>query len=199
MAHELSTLLREVDAFFMAESKVHKTFEQLATRLDDLGIPYALAGGLAVGVRGHLRVTVDVDILTTKDGLARFKEHWLGRGYVEKFPGSKGVRDTETGVSVDFLLAGDYPGDGRPKPVQFPDPSTIPHHEGAHVVMDLRTLVELKIASGLSAADRLQDFADVIALIRANALERSFVDTLDGYVRSKYLELWEAAQTKYEP
>ncbi len=199
MAQNLMDLLREVDLFFMAESKVHKTFEQLARRLRELDIDFALAGGLAVGVRGHLRVTVDVDILTTKEGLSRFKDHWLGRGYVEKFSGSKGVKDVETGVSIDFLLAGEYPGDGKPKPVQFPDPASIPREEEGHAVLDLRTLVELKLASGLSAPDRLQDFADVIALIRVNALGQDYAAALSDYVRDKYVELWKAAQTKSEP
>jgi hypothetical protein len=33
-------------------------------------------------------------------------------------------RDTERGVRVEFLVAGDFPGDGGPKPVAFPDPGT---------------------------------------------------------------------------
>ena len=199
MAQNLTHLLREVDAFFMAESKVHETFERLARRLSELDIDFVLVGGLAVGMRGHLRVTVDVDILTTKVGLSRFKDRWLGRGYVEKFSGSKGVKDTETGVDIDFLLAGEYPGDGKPGPVAFPDPASIPREEEGHSVLDLRTLVELKLASGLSAPDRLQDFADVIALIRANALELEYTERLNDYVRDKYEELWQAAQTKTEP
>ena len=47
-------------------------------------------------------MTVDVDILTTEEGLSRFKDRWLGRGYVEKFSGSKGVKDAETGVSIEY-------------------------------------------------------------------------------------------------
>jgi hypothetical protein len=199
MAQNLPELLREVDAFFMAESKVHETFERLARRLSDLDVDFALAGGLAVGVRGHLRVTVDVDILTTKEGLTRFKDRWLGRGYVEKFAGSKGLRDAETGVSIDFLLTGEYPGDGNPKPVQFPHPTSILREADGYRVLDLRTLLELKLASGLSAPDRLQDFADVIALIRANSLGEEYSATLSEYVRDKYSELWKAAQTRSEP
>lgn len=199
MAQNLADLFREVDAFFMAQSKVHETFERLARRLTELDIDFALAGGLAVGVRGHLRVTVDVDILTTKEGLHRFKDRWLGRGYVEKYSGSKGVRDAETGVSIDFLLAGEYPGDGKPKPVQFPSPASVPREDEGHRVLDLRTLVELKLASGLSASDRLQDFADVIALIRANGLGQDYGSQLSDYVRDKYSELWRAAQNPSEP
>ena len=83
--------------------------------------------------------------------------------------------------------------------MQFPDPASIPCEEEGHPVLDLRTLVELKLASGLSAPDRLQDFADVIALIRVNALGQDYAAALSDYVRDKYAELWNAAQTKSEP
>jgi hypothetical protein len=192
-------MLREVDAFLMGESKVQATLSRIARCLDDLGIDFALAGGLAVGARGHLRLTVDVDILITADGLARFKARWLGRGYVERSPGSRSVRDTETGVSIDFLIAGEYPGDGRPKSVRFPDPLVIDKSDDPFRVLDLRTLVELKLASGLSAPDRLQDLADVVALVRANALQESFGNRLDPSVQQKYRELWQAAQRPAGP
>ncbi len=196
MVKELDHLVREVDDFLMGESKVHRTLDRIARRLEELQVDFALAGGLAVGLRGHIRLTVDVDILVTAEGLARFKERWLGRGYVDKFEGSRGVRDTETQVAVDFLITGDYPGDGLPKPIRFPDPCSIPPVEGSYRVLDLKTLIELKLASGMSAPDRLLDLADVISLIRANQLTEDFAESLDPYVRKKYLELWRAAQVQ---
>jgi hypothetical protein len=33
-----------------------------------------------------------------------------GRGYLPPFAGSKNLRDTESGVRIEFLVAGDYPG-----------------------------------------------------------------------------------------
>jgi hypothetical protein len=163
--------------------------------MSEAGVDFALAGGLAVGARGHLRVTQDIDILLTEEGLRRFKDRWLGRGYVEKFQGSRGVKDTETGVPIDFLLAGAFPGDGRPKPVRFPEPESIPQEDAPYRILDLRTLIELKLASGLSAPDRLIDLADVVSLIRANGLEAAFAESLDPSVRPKFLELWQAARS----
>ena len=190
----LTPLLLEIDEFLMGESKVHATLAGIAQRLNELGVDFALAGGLAVGVRGHVRLTVDVDILITADGLERFKARWLGRGYIERTPGSRGVRDTETRVLIDFLVAGEFPGDGRPKAVRFPDPAAILATDTSLRVLDVRTLVELKLASGISAPDRLQDLADVIALIRVNQLAEDFGEQLDPSVRDKYRELWVAAQ-----
>jgi len=198
MAGILERILQEVDGFLVGSSKVHDTLQRVARRLEELDIDFALAGGLAVGIRGHLRLTVDIDLLITAAGLTRFKEVWLGRGYVEKFAGSRGVKDAETGVSIDFLVSGGFPGDGRPKPVCFPDPAAISPGDEPYRVVDLRTLIELKLASGLSAPDRLVDLADVIALVRANGLSREFADRLDPSVQEKFRELWLAAQTKSE-
>lgn len=196
MEKDLEKTIREVDDFFMGRSKVHRTLERVARALQEVNADFALAGGLAVGERGHLRVTVDVDLVVTADGLRRFKERWLGRGYVEKSPGSRGVRDTETGVPIDFLIAGEYPGDGLPKLVKFPLPDSIAKGSGEIRVLDLVTLIALKLASGISAPDRLQDLADVLALIRANQLTPDFAAGLDASVREKYSELWQAAQQK---
>jgi hypothetical protein len=63
-------------------------------------------------------------VLLTREGLDAFKQAHLAHGYVDKFPGSRGMRDTENGVDVDVLLAGEYPGDRKPKAVVFPDPAT---------------------------------------------------------------------------
>jgi hypothetical protein len=55
-------------------------------------------------------------------------------------------------------------------------------------------LVELKLASGMTAAHRLRDLADVIELIRVAHLPAEFDDQLNPFVRAKYAELWHAAQ-----
>ena len=107
----------------MKTGKVHQAVLEIARRLDQANIPYAIAGAMALGAHGYERVTVDVDVLLTREGLARFKKEQLGRGYAERFPGSKDLRDTERGVSIDVLIAGEFPGDGLPKPVAFPDPA----------------------------------------------------------------------------
>ena len=192
---KLDSVLAEASRFFMNDSDPHRAADALATRLRDLKIDYAIAGALALGYHGHRRVTVDVDVLISRDGLAKLKQHWLGRGYVENFPGSKGLRDTEHGVKIDFLIAGDFPGDGKPKPVAFPDPSDARIEGPRFSVIPLETLVELKLASGISNPNRLKDLADVQELIKSAKLPRDLSSKLDAYVRAKYEELWDIAQT----
>ena len=178
----------------MGAAEVHQAMRKLVAALDELAIPYAIVGGMALNIYGYARVTVDVDVLLTPEGLQRFKQHWLGRGYVDKFPGSRGMRDTELGVPIDVLVTGDYPGDGQPKPVRFPDPAMVAISLNGLALIPLANLVEMKLASGISAPQRMKDLADVFELIKQTSLGRELSEALDPSVRAKYLELWATAQ-----
>jgi hypothetical protein len=180
--------------FFMGEADVHQALERLARLLDEQAIPYAVIGAMALNEWGYRRVTVDVDVLLTAEGLRALKAAALGLGYVEKFPGSRGLRDTVAGVNVDVVLAGEYPGDGKPKPVAFPDPARAAVRGRKVALLPLPTLIELKLASGMTAPHRLKDLADVLELVRALSLPRDLGASLDASVRGKYEELWDAAQ-----
>ena len=59
-------------------------------------------------------------------------------------------------------------------------------------VVRLPTLVELKLASGISAPYRLKDLGDTQELIRVLKLPREFAEHLNPYVRDKFIELWTA-------
>src|SRR3954465_15103106 len=186
--------LENARRFFVGQADVQKALRKLARLLDEEGIPYAIAGAMALNAYGYQRVTVDVDVLLTRAGLEAFRAKSLGHGYVEKFKGSRGVRDAEHGVNIDVLVAGEFPGDGKPKPVAFPDPGGASVEKAGVALLPLEKLVELKLASGMSAPHRLKDLADVLELIRAASLPEEFAGRLDPSVRAKYLELWSAAR-----
>lgn len=190
--------VRSAGRFFMGEADVQKALDKLVRELDAASIPYAIVGAMALNEYGYQRTTADVDVLLTADGLARFKARVLGRGYVEKFPGSRGLRDIEYRVDIDVILAGAFPGDGKPKPVVFPDPATAALRGARVALLPLPTLIELKLASGMTAPHRLKDLADVQELIRIQRLSRELADDLDEFVRPKYLELWQAMQNHPE-
>ena len=199
MKTSLSTVLKRAESFFMKQSSIHHSARRITEALSAMEIPFAIAGALAANAHGHVRTTEDVDILLQPQGLLDFKKEWLGRGWVEKFSGSKGIRDTLHNVNIDILLTGEYPGDGKPKPIAFPDPALVAESddEGFPIIV-LPTLLELKLASGMTAPDRPRDLDDVIQLIRANELPRDYSDKLNAYVQPKYDELWVAAQHKDE-
>jgi hypothetical protein len=188
--------VRETSRFFMGQSNVDQALSKLIATLETEAIAYAIAGAMALNEYGYRRATADVDVLLTKSGLERLKGHVLGRGYLEKFPGSKGMRDTENNVVIDVLIAGDYPGDGLPKPVCFPDPALVARRGERGAFLALETLVELKLASGQTALHRLKDLSDVLELIKIAKLGREWVSRLNPYVHAKYIELWDAAQVQ---
>ena len=182
--------LSEGSVFFEGQGAVQQAMQRIARRLNELGIPYAIVGGMALFQHGFRRFTEDVDILVTPQGLALIHEHLDGRGYLTPFEGSRNLRDTELGVKIEFLVTGGYPGDGKPKPVSFPDPAMAVVELDGRKYIPLVTLIELKLASGMTNTGRLKDLADVQELIKALRLPIDFEDQLVPYVRDKFRELW---------
>ncbi|HZT80171.1 MAG TPA: nucleotidyltransferase family protein [Gemmataceae bacterium] len=177
---------------FEQASAVHKTMRKVTKRLEELGIPYAIVGGMALFFHGYQRFTQDVDILVTPEGLRLIHERLEGLGYLPPFAGSKHLRDTDTGVKVEFLTTGDYPGDGKPKPVAFPHPDQCSVEIEGMRFLALPALVELKLASGMTNPGRLDDLGDVQKAIRILDLPEDFANQLNPFVRDKYKELWAA-------
>ena len=188
---EYGRLLREASAHFAGKSGVYQTLLNLARRLDEEGIPYAVIGGMALGRHGLVRMTEDVDVLMTAKGLAAFQARCVGKGYTSALAEArKTFRDTETQVRIEIIATGEYPGDGRSKSVVFPDPAEASVEvEGVRVVT-LEKLIELKLASGMSAPHRLRDLADAQDLIGALGLPVEFAERLDESVRGEYHRLW---------
>jgi hypothetical protein len=186
--------ISRTEEFFMGRGRVRRAHDEIVERLRDAEIPYAIIGAIALNEYGYERATKDVDVLLTREGLEEFKKRWLGRGYLERFPGSRGMRDTRNGVDIDIVIAGDYPGDGKPKSVRFPDPQIAARPGPRGNLLPLETAIELKLASGMSAPHRLRDLADVLELIRICNLPIDFAERLDESVRVKFNELWDAAQ-----
>jgi hypothetical protein len=183
--------LREGSMHFDKGSAVFRSLERITRRLDGLGVPYAVCGGMALFQHGYRRFTEDVDLLVSREGLQLIHEKLVGLGYVPPFAGSKNLRDTDTGVKIEFIVTGDFPGDGKPKPVAFPDPTDVAELVGGVSCLRLVTLVELKLASG-TAAWRLKDLADVQEMIRALSLPLELAEQLHPFVRQSYRDQWQA-------
>lgn len=190
----LQQALREGSLHFEERSAVHQTLRRIVDRLAELGIPYAIAGGMALFFHGFRRFTEDVDILVTREGLERLREGLTGLGYLPLFEGSRNLRDAESGVRIEFLVTGEYPGDGKPKPVSFPEPGEASVEREGVCWLSLPRLIELKLASGMTSPGRLRDLADVQEVIRTLRLPPDFAEQLEPYVRDKYCELWSTVQ-----
>jgi hypothetical protein len=181
--------------YFMGEGNLQGTLAQVSSDLKQHGIDYMVIGAVALLAYGYPRFTEDIDLVLTPEGLEAFHRDLIGLGYVPAFPGAKKrLRSTREGVSIEVILAGEYPGDGKPKPVSFPVPSTSSTDIDGVQIVTLEKLIELKLASGMTAPDRLKDLADVQELIKLRSLTAAFAATLDPYVRDKFLELCRAVE-----
>ena len=191
-----SAAIAHIGEFFIGTDPVHTTLRAITKRLEELGIPYSVAGALALGAHGYVRATVEVDILLTREGHRILRERCEGLGYAPAFPGSRNLRDTHTGVRIEFLISGDFPGDGKPKPVSFPDPASAGVEVMGIRYLRLEELIELKLASGMTNPNRLKDLADVQELIKTIHPPRELSERLDPFVRDKFLEFWDGIQSQ---
>ena len=192
---DMNWALREGGMFFQNESEVQKSLRRITGCLNDLDIDYAVVGGMALFLHGFRRFTEDVDILVTRAGLKKLHEALEGSGYRPPFVNSKNLRDTDNGVRIEFLVAGEYPGDGKVKPVAFPEPATVTTEREGIRLLNLEALIELKLASGMTGVGRLKDLADVQEVIKMLVLPEALADQLDPYVRDRYRELWHDTET----
>ena len=185
----------EARRYFMGEGTLNKTLARLSHDLEERGIDYMVIGAVALLAYGYPRFTEDIDLVMTAEGLQKFHEELVGLGYTPAFPGArKRLRSTTGNVSIEVMTTGEYPGDGKPKPVSMPAPADASTEIDGIKFVTLEKLIELKLASGISAPDRLKDLADVQELIKIRKLDADFALKLDPYVRAKYLELEEAVR-----
>lgn len=156
--------------------------------LTQAGIPYAVAGGVAVCLRGYQRNTVDLDLLIRREDSDCVKTALQSAGL--QWSAERVEFLSPAGVAVQFLLAGDRAGPGSE--VRLPDPSSdrVTDSVEGLTVLSLARLIESKIACGQASLRRShKDFADVVELISAHQLSRSFARFLHPAVRVGFRQL----------
>jgi len=179
--------------FFEGRGKEHKTMQRLVQNLRKSKIPYAIMGGMAVNAHHYERTTKDVDILLTEQGFGEFRRRFVPKSYdpVEGRP--RRFLDRRHGVTFDVLVTGLFPGSGAPGPIAFPDPAVVSETIRKMQVVNLPTLIQLKLA-----AHRHRDFGDVVELIRFNGLDESFLKKLHPAVHRDFIECLEEKRREDE-
>jgi hypothetical protein len=194
-ARSIHDLYAEGLRYFMGEGMLQGTLAQLSADLKQRGIDYMVTDAVALMAYGYPRFTEDIDLVLTKEGLEAFHQELIGLGYVPAFQGAKKrLRSTRDGVPIEVIVTGEYPGDGKPKPVSFPVPADASVEIDGVRVVTLEKLIELKLASGMTAPDRLKDLADVQELIKLRGLAADFAEKLNPYVREQFLKLHRAVE-----
>ena len=161
--------------------------------LEEAAIPHAVIGGVAVCLHGYQRNTVDLDLLVRREDTAGIKIALEEAGF--HWDAEQVEFQAQNGPVVQLLLAGSSAG--RDSGLKLPDPSsskTIVDIEGLPVVT-LAKLIEINIACGSGSPRRThKDFADVVELIVANRLGKSFARFLHKSVRSAFRDLVERSR-----
>ncbi len=179
--------------FFMGEGILNETLRRITKDLENHQIDYNVIGAVALNNYGYRRFTEDIDLLLTHEGLEKFQNELVGLGYRPAFEGAtRKFRTTRENVTIEIITAGEFPGDGKPKPVRFPNPNESDIEIDGIKTLSLEKLVELKLASGMTAPHRLKDLADVQELIKIKSLSADFAKKLNPFVREKFLELQKA-------
>jgi hypothetical protein len=185
--------LEEADRFHAGTGKVHTTLYRLASNLRGTNVDYAIVGGMALNAHGYRRQTTNVNVLVNADGLNGIRKLLTPTDYravPDQF--RHAYVDARTDVSIELDVTGRYPGDGKPKPVAFPDPASVATEIDGIRYVSLATLIELKLASGMTNPGRLRDLADVQELIRVLKLPGEYSHRLNPFVRQKFEELQSA-------
>jgi hypothetical protein len=195
----ISDIYAEGQRYFMGQGSLNNTLLQLTRDLKAHGIDYMVIGAVALLAHGYPRFTEDIDLVLTPEGLEVLHREMIGLGYVPAFDGAKKrLRSTRDGVTIEIMTTGEYPGDGKPKPVSIPAPAAASTEIDGIQVVTFEKLVELKLASGMTAPHRLKDLADVQELIKIRHLQPEFAQQLDPYVRGKFLELYDTVKQNPE-
>lgn len=180
--------ITEAGMFFERKGPVWETLRKLDRRLTEAGIDYVVIGGLALNAHAYPRQTVDVDVVLTTEGFAKFRTALAGRVYKPAGKTGRRFTDPETETAIDFLIAGQLAGrTSKNHTVRFPSPDEEEVHGGLRTV-SLARLIELKLVTW-----RFKDWGDVVELIRRHHLPESFADPLDPAVRGPFGECFDQA------
>jgi len=165
------------------------TLLKMAKRLRELNISYAVTGDMAMFFHGLERSTDVLELLVSRESLGEIHQRVTGLEFAASGYGTKDIRDKVNGVTVKFIITGDFPGDGRRKPVVNPDPFEASIEKDGIRWMKLPVLIDIKLASGMTSPGKLKDLADVQELIKSLKLDVKYGQHLNAYVREKFEEL----------
>jgi len=156
--------------------------DSVAKDFEAVGVKYCVVGGLALGAHNYIRATEDIDLLVSKDTFHLIDEKLVGLGYTYR-PGSKNLHYHAPGkkIEVDILVEGE-----NNEGFVLPSPVAIRQKLFGVWYADIRSLIILKLSS-----KRARDKSDVLSLIEANSLEKSWVSNVPLALQMKWLSLFD--------
>jgi hypothetical protein len=175
---------------FQERNDVWKSVRKITARLDDLAVPHALIGGIALFRHGYRRFTQNVDLLVAPEDFKNVRAELLRNGYRQSDRHERWVHDQETGVRIGFHLSGvQRCAEGRLR-FEFPTPNSVSVRIQDTWCASLAALINIKLMSGIACRARMRDLADVQELIKAIRLPATFVNALDPVVQAAFRDVW---------
>jgi predicted nucleotidyltransferase len=165
--------------------------EQIRSRADELSLEFLLIGGLAVIEHGFARLTADVDLLIRKRSEEQWRDMLKDLGYhpIQQKQNFAQYEPPEPAMwPVDLMLVNDSTFDG------LASDSSAVEVMGAHVRMvSLKHLLALKlhVLKQGKLHRFLDDFNDVVELVRANHLDLQSSDFRDLFLRYGSADLYD--------
>lgn len=162
------------EALLMLEKRgaILNVAREVSRLMREAGLPGVVIGGVAVVLHGHVRTTVDVDVLVDPP-LERMGDLLTANGFVHDTARREFVK---SGVPVHLVRPDDAKVTNRGEPHEIDGIATV----------GLAELIEMKLRSGSADPLRAQDLADVIGLVRHHALKGDFAARLDKSVRREF-------------
>lgn len=163
------------------DSAILDVARDISSILNKSGIRGAIVGAVAVGLHGHVRATMDVDVYVPPP-LEPFAEVLRKHRYTYH---ARKREFTRSGVPV-HIVTDDQTGGPPRRLTRIDDITTV----------SLADLINMKLRSGTQSVLRAQDLADVIALIRAHRLNGRFVPKVDRALRPEFRKLVRALRAE---
>lgn len=189
--------LKDASRHFEDRSRVHLALNAAAVALDELGVPYAVIGAMALFFHGYRRFSTDIDLLVCDSDWSRLESGLLIRGYTRVPERKRSFRDRTHGVRIDFFFGGSLKlKSGGEYKLPTIDPAERRSIK-SKMVLSLPKVLEAKLAIGASHPLSLKHVADVQEAICKIGLPRSLARRIHPAVAGDYIRLWEIA--KYSP
>jgi hypothetical protein len=177
--------VREQAAFSRESSgstNLEKTLLKAVKVLSRFNIAHLVCGGFAVQERGYPRFAVDVDIIVPD--VAFVIEKLSINGFVANQGSKTTMTDSETKVDAHILPAGQKI---MPGPLALPVPTRVSEEPQ---ILTLEKLISGKRSTYIGRGiDRVQDYADVVQLVKANQAPRDLA--VDPEVCAEYHRIWD--------
>lgn len=183
---------KRIESEFM-ESFIKDLWKALFNLTDILNkekINFTVIGGAARNQYGFAKTTEDVGILV--DIKDKEKMLHLPIGFIRETSKGRGkvYNLHNPSTKIEVIYTGEEAG-RTGSGVVYTNPTKLSNKIKNVPFLSLKHLIRYKLASGIYGVARYKDFADIIELIKANDLKRTYCDNLRDDLKNKYIELWD--------